>query len=202
MKGCELCRFPARMYCDADGASLCWGCDEKVHSANFLVAKHSRNLVCHVCQSPTPWKASGPKLTPTTTLSVCHTCVHNYYSTTTTTTTQHDNIGGTQQTPPLLNEDDDETSTEYDEEEYEDSEVESDGDDEEELEDQGENQVVPWSSTPLATSSSPSDEEHQLSSCTSFSAAPVCENAHPNCQVSNLSPSEEDKKNKPNDSTR
>ncbi|KAH6786452.1 B-box type zinc finger family protein [Perilla frutescens var. hirtella] len=71
-KGCELCSNPARMFCDSDQASLCWDCDEKVHAANFLVAKHSRTLLCHVCHSPTPWKAAGPKLGPT--VSVCHAC--------------------------------------------------------------------------------------------------------------------------------
>ncbi|KAE9458159.1 hypothetical protein C3L33_09938, partial [Rhododendron williamsianum] len=41
MKWCELCSNPARIYCEADGARLCSNCDDKVHSANFLVAKHS-----------------------------------------------------------------------------------------------------------------------------------------------------------------
>ncbi|KAK6946791.1 B-box-type zinc finger [Dillenia turbinata] len=58
MKGCELCSNPARMYCESDQASLCWSCDEKVHGANFLVAKHMRCLLCHACQCLTPWKAS------------------------------------------------------------------------------------------------------------------------------------------------
>ncbi|KAF2314272.1 hypothetical protein GH714_024819 [Hevea brasiliensis] len=77
MKGCELCGGTARMYCESDQASLCWDCDEKVHCANFLVAKHCRTLLCQVCQSPTPWKASGPKLGPT--VSICESCLslHN-----------------------------------------------------------------------------------------------------------------------------
>ncbi|KAK6134873.1 hypothetical protein DH2020_031357 [Rehmannia glutinosa] len=64
----------ARIYCESDQASLCWDCDAKVHSANFLVARHSRNLLCHVCQSATPWSASGSKLGPT--VSVCRKCVY------------------------------------------------------------------------------------------------------------------------------
>lgn len=60
------------MYCASDRASLCWDCDAAVHSANFLVARHSRNLLCDVCQSPTPWAASGGKLGPT--VSVCEQC--------------------------------------------------------------------------------------------------------------------------------
>ncbi|XWS51988.1 hypothetical protein CRYUN_Cryun11dG0029000 [Craigia yunnanensis] len=55
---CELCGGLARMHCESDQANLCWDCDVKVHGANFLVAKHSRTLLCHVCQNPTPWLAS------------------------------------------------------------------------------------------------------------------------------------------------
>ncbi|KAL6990920.1 hypothetical protein U1Q18_009042 [Sarracenia purpurea var. burkii] len=73
MKTCELCNSVARMYCGSDRAILCWDCDVKVHAANFLVSKHSRTLLCHACQSPTPWTASGPKLDPM--ISVCQTCV-------------------------------------------------------------------------------------------------------------------------------
>ncbi|GFZ05574.1 B-box type zinc finger family protein [Actinidia rufa] len=64
------------MYCESDQASLCWDCDAKVHSANFLVARHSRSLLCHVCQSPTPWSASGAKLGPV--VSACESCVDGY----------------------------------------------------------------------------------------------------------------------------
>ncbi|KAL8107848.1 hypothetical protein AgCh_024306 [Apium graveolens] len=74
MKKCELCNSIARMFCESDQASLCWDCDAKVHSANFLVAKHSRTLLCQSCQALTPWTGSGPKLGPT--LSVCESCVH------------------------------------------------------------------------------------------------------------------------------
>lgn len=74
MKKCELCKSPATIHCDSDRANLCWTCDANVHSANFLVAKHLRNLLCHVCQSPTPWTASGEKLSSST-VSVCRTCV-------------------------------------------------------------------------------------------------------------------------------
>ncbi|KAF2305045.1 hypothetical protein GH714_001314 [Hevea brasiliensis] len=63
------------MYCESDQANLCWDCDAKVHGANFLVAKHSRTLLCHLCQSFTPWTASGPKLSLT--VSVCENCVNN-----------------------------------------------------------------------------------------------------------------------------
>ncbi|GJU63365.1 zinc finger protein CONSTANS-LIKE 1-like protein [Tanacetum coccineum] len=74
MKKCELCKSTATIHCDSDRANLCWTCDANVHSANFLVAKHLRNLLCHVCHSPTPWAASGEKLSSST-VSVCGTCV-------------------------------------------------------------------------------------------------------------------------------
>ncbi|KAG8364632.1 hypothetical protein BUALT_Bualt18G0017600 [Buddleja alternifolia] len=61
------------MHCESDQASLCWDCDAMVHSANFLVARHSRNLLCRVCQSPTPWSAAGAKLGRT--FFVCEQCV-------------------------------------------------------------------------------------------------------------------------------
>ncbi|GAB4831077.1 hypothetical protein Ancab_005087 [Ancistrocladus abbreviatus] len=73
MKKCELCINPAMVHCESDQASLCWECDSKVHSANFLVAKHSRTLLCQVCQSPTPWTGSGPRLSQT--ITVCQSCV-------------------------------------------------------------------------------------------------------------------------------
>lgn len=78
MKKCELCKIQARTYCESDQASLCWDCDAKVHGANFLVARHSRTLLCHTCQSQTPWKASGAKLGHT--FSVCETCVRGNHN--------------------------------------------------------------------------------------------------------------------------
>ncbi|KAK9157035.1 hypothetical protein Scep_003609 [Stephania cephalantha] len=52
---------------ESDQASLCWDRDSKVHCANFLVARHSRSLLCHSCQS------TGVKLWPT--VSVCERCM-------------------------------------------------------------------------------------------------------------------------------
>ncbi|KAL7588995.1 hypothetical protein Lser_V15G40403 [Lactuca serriola] len=74
MKRCVLCKSTAKVYCESDMASLCWSCDAKVHSANFLVARHSRSLLCQLCQSPTIWTASGDKLCPST-ASICAKCV-------------------------------------------------------------------------------------------------------------------------------
>lgn len=136
------------MYCEADHASLCWDCDEKVHGANFLVAKHPRSLLCHVCHSPTPWTGSGPKLTPT--VSVCENCVQS-----------HRKID-------LNQEQESEVENEEQESEDEDDNVDDESEDEDEDEDEDENQVVPWSCCPYSQAQPPpaacsSDSEAEIS---------------------------------------
>lgn len=74
MKNCELCKFPARIYCESDRACICWDCDTKVHGANFLVSRHARNLLCQTCESITPWKATGARLDRT--VSICDLCAN------------------------------------------------------------------------------------------------------------------------------
>ncbi|KAK8706123.1 hypothetical protein V6N13_049700 [Hibiscus sabdariffa] len=144
MRNCELCGGLARTHCESDQANLCWDCDLKVHGANFLVAKHTRTLLCHVCQSPTPWLASGHHLSPA--LSVCDYCVAN-----------KDNACDVTTEPE-----------ESSEAEYHDDEEEEDEDEEEEEEEEdAENQVVPWSgdsssfsmTKPMASSDSLSSTE-------------------------------------------
>ncbi len=171
MKKCELCDSPAKMYCESDQASLCWDCDAQVHSANFLVSKHSRRLLCHVCQSLTPWNGSGPKLLPT--VSVCDSCVNSCNQ----------------------NEDDDdldrEDNTEDDDDDDGDDDDDDDGDGDEDQgdnnideDDDEENQVVPWSSTPPPPVSSSSTSEEGLSdSRKPFSWKSMSENAEFNSQV-------------------
>ncbi|KAL3509568.1 hypothetical protein ACH5RR_028969 [Cinchona calisaya] len=143
---CELCNGLAKLHCESDQASLCWSCDFKVHSANFLVARHSRTLLCRVCQSPTPWTATGTKLCPT--VSACRNCLRNY----------GEKI---------------EIQIESDSEELEEEEDDAvDGDEEEDEEDE-DNQVVPWSPTtppPPASSSSNSNEGYDSSSSSSSSS--------------------------------
>lgn len=139
MKSCELCKSFARIYCVSDQASLCWSCDSKVHSANFLVARHSRSLLCRVCQSPTPWTASGEKLGPST-MSVCEKCVVDG-------TSEEDDDREESQG---RNDDDDEYDGDEDSENEIDLEDEEDGDD---------NQVVPLCCTPPPAASSSSSEE-------------------------------------------
>ncbi|CAN1319168.1 B-box domain protein 31 [Linum perenne] len=124
---CELCDSAAKIYCESDQASLCWDCDAKVHSANFLVEKHPRTLLCRLCQSPTPWTGSGSRLAPT--LSVCETCVGN------------DAAGG-----------EGDRDVDSDEEEDDGSDDDDDGSGGEDDED---NQVVPWSSSTAAVNVGP-----------------------------------------------
>ncbi|CAL1406808.1 unnamed protein product [Linum trigynum] len=133
MKMCELCKSIAKTFCESDQASLCWSCDAKVHGANFLVARHSRTLLCHFCQSLTPWQAAGAKLGHT--VSFCLRCANG---------DTHEARRGEE-----VEEESGSEESELDEEE-EDEEDEEDGD----------NQVVPWSASattpPPATSSSSS----------------------------------------------
>lgn len=153
-KNCELCKLPARTFCESDQASLCWDCDSKVHAANFLVERHMRTLLCHACQSPTPWKASGARLGNA--LSLCDRCaggrkLHAHANA---------NAGASaEQQEESEGDNDNEEDTDYDS----DSDEDVDGDED------GDNQVVPWSSTaaqpPPASSSSGSDESVTVSKC-------------------------------------
>ncbi|XP_045814400.1 B-box domain protein 30-like [Trifolium pratense] len=125
-KKCELCKKPAKLFCESDQASLCWECDAKVHTANFIVTKHHRFLLCHICQSLTPWHGTGPKFVPT--ISLCNHCV---------------SVSNNNNDHHHHHDDDDDQD--------EDIEDEDDADDEDE-----ENQVVPWKSTPPPSVSSSS----------------------------------------------
>ncbi|MCL7034800.1 hypothetical protein MKW94_021829 [Papaver nudicaule] len=164
MKECELCEAPARMFCESDQASLCWDCDEKVHCANFLVARHTRSLLCHSCQSPTPWKASGSKLGPT--ISICERCVKRCNG-----NDQREEDNDDEESHKDGDDDDDDDEDQFhDADENDDNgddvddEVDETDDDEDE---DADNQVVPWSSTPPPPpipSCSSSSEESSSSS--------------------------------------
>ncbi|CAN8230308.1 unnamed protein product [Cochlearia groenlandica] len=122
-KNCDLCGGAARMYCESDQASLCFNCDGKVHGANFLVAKHTRCLLCATCHSLTPWKANGPRVGPT--FSVCDSCF--------VTKNSAKVCSGSNRVSTEINIGLDDGAESYDEEEEEEEEVE-----------EAENQVVPW----------------------------------------------------------
>ncbi|KAK7302673.1 hypothetical protein RJT34_13566 [Clitoria ternatea] len=127
-KKCELCNSPAKLFCESDEASLCWECDARVHSANFLVTKHPRILLCHVCQSLTAWHGTGPRFVPT--ISVCNTCV--------------------------VTNDGDHHDHDHDHEDHDDYDDDIESEDHGADEDDEENQVVPWTSTPPPPPSSSS----------------------------------------------
>ncbi|XVF19006.1 hypothetical protein REPUB_Repub11eG0073700 [Reevesia pubescens] len=133
MKECELCGGIARMHCESDQANLCWECDVKVHGANFLVAKHSRTLLCHVCQNPTPWLASGYNLSPA--VSVCDSCVAN----------NHINDTNNNCEEVITQQEEYEEEEDYEDDDDDDEVEEEEEEEEEEEVEDGENQVVPLS---------------------------------------------------------
>ncbi|KAJ8479889.1 hypothetical protein OPV22_023616 [Ensete ventricosum] len=50
-KPCDSCRASsALLYCRADAAYLCRGCDARVHGANGLASRHERSWLCEVCE--------------------------------------------------------------------------------------------------------------------------------------------------------
>lgn len=149
MKNCELCQLPARTYCESDQAILCWDCDFKVHGANFLVARHSRTLLCRACHAPTPWKASGEKLGHT--FSVCQRCV-----------ARNETRGDDEESQGGNDDDIDTDNDDLDEDHVSDDDDDHDGDID--FDEDGDNQVVPWAATPPppAASSSCSEEEASL----------------------------------------
>ncbi|PUZ50369.1 hypothetical protein GQ55_6G053500 [Panicum hallii var. hallii] len=146
---CELCGAAARVYCGADEATLCWGCDAQVHGANFLVARHARALLCRGCARPTPWRAAGPRLGPTA--SLCDRCVRRGPGAAGAGGAGADEeMGGGRGGR---------------DEEDDDGEGEDEEEDGEEEEGEGENQVVPWTEEaaatppPVASSTSSSSRE-------------------------------------------
>ncbi|KAI4322594.1 hypothetical protein L6164_022271 [Bauhinia variegata] len=152
MKNCELCKVPARTFCESDEASLCWDCDAKVHGANFLVARHSRTLLCHACQSPTPWKASGAKLGNA--VSVCESCAGGMKV----------NNEGTEESEGN-NDNEIDTEDDLDDDDYDDDSMAGEDDDAVGGDEDGDNQVVPWSSTPPPPSASYSSSEESANRC-------------------------------------
>uniref|UniRef100_A0A7N0RIL3 B box-type domain-containing protein n=1 Tax=Kalanchoe fedtschenkoi TaxID=63787 RepID=A0A7N0RIL3_KALFE len=134
MKKCELCKLPASLYCESDQASLCTACDLKVHEANFLVARHSRTLLCKTCQARTPWEACGVRLGKTVT--ECDKCAEGE---------RPASEGGTDDEGFTAGEILSDGELDGSVEECDDDEM-TESDDEEEGE--CENQVVPWPSTP------------------------------------------------------
>ncbi|TVU43054.1 hypothetical protein EJB05_09490, partial [Eragrostis curvula] len=150
---CELCGAAARVYCGADEATLCWGCDAQVHGANFLVARHARTLLCRGCARPTPWRAAGARLGPTA--SLCDRCVHRGGGGPGGVVGGAGAVGG-----------DVDMAGDGGEEGDDDEEVVVEEEDDEDEEGEGENQVVPWAeeaeATPPPISSSTSSSSREV----------------------------------------
>lgn len=67
---CDTCRSAAcTVYCRADSAYLCAGCDAQVHAANQVASRHERVRVCEACES-----APAALLCKADTASLCTTC--------------------------------------------------------------------------------------------------------------------------------
>ncbi|XP_010548562.1 PREDICTED: zinc finger protein CONSTANS-LIKE 3 [Tarenaya hassleriana] len=50
-KLCDSCKSAtATLFCRADTAFLCGGCDARIHSANKLASRHARVWICEVCE--------------------------------------------------------------------------------------------------------------------------------------------------------
>ncbi|KAL4383978.1 hypothetical protein GQ457_15G015240 [Hibiscus cannabinus] len=67
---CDTCRSAAcTVYCRADSAYLCAGCDAQVHDANRVASRHERVWVCEACE-----RAPAAFLCKADAASLCTTC--------------------------------------------------------------------------------------------------------------------------------
>lgn len=67
---CDACRSAACIvYCHADSAYLCSGCDARVHGANRVASRHERVLVCEACG-----RAPAAFLCKADAASLCSSC--------------------------------------------------------------------------------------------------------------------------------
>ncbi|CAI5464294.1 unnamed protein product [Closterium sp. Yama58-4] len=73
---CALCPAPATVHCPADSANLCASCDLAVHSANTIVHRHVRTVLCRCCAAPTTMQICGlPASTAATPPCICASCM-------------------------------------------------------------------------------------------------------------------------------
>lgn len=75
-KLCDSCKAtPATVFCRADSAFLCLGCDCKIHEANKLASRHARVWVCEVCeQAPASFTCKADAA------ALCVTCDRDIHS--------------------------------------------------------------------------------------------------------------------------
>lgn len=75
-KLCDSCKSAtATLFCRADSAFLCGGCDCKVHAANKLASRHARVWVCEVCE-----QAPAHVTCKADAAALCVTCDHDIHS--------------------------------------------------------------------------------------------------------------------------
>uniref|UniRef100_A0A7C9E357 Uncharacterized protein n=1 Tax=Opuntia streptacantha TaxID=393608 RepID=A0A7C9E357_OPUST len=73
---CDTCRSaPCTVYCRADAAYLCTGCDSRIHAANQLASRHERVYVCEACE-----RAPAAFLCKADAASLCASCDADIHS--------------------------------------------------------------------------------------------------------------------------
>ncbi|KAA8525673.1 hypothetical protein F0562_007528 [Nyssa sinensis] len=75
-KLCDSCKSAtATLFCRADSAFLCVGCDSEVHEANKLASRHARVWMCDVCeQAPASFTCKADAA------ALCVTCDRDIHS--------------------------------------------------------------------------------------------------------------------------
>nr|WBW02120.1 constans [Fragaria x ananassa subsp. ananassa] len=73
---CDTCRSaPCTVYCRADSAYLCSGCDATIHAANRVASRHERVSVCEACE-----RAPAAFLCKADAASLCTACDADIHS--------------------------------------------------------------------------------------------------------------------------
>ncbi|KAK9272222.1 hypothetical protein L1049_002837 [Liquidambar formosana] len=73
---CDTCRSAAcTVYCRADSAYLCTGCDARIHAANRVASRHERVWVCEACE-----RAPAAFICKADAASLCTTCDADIHS--------------------------------------------------------------------------------------------------------------------------
>ncbi|KAL5095705.1 hypothetical protein RYX36_000032 [Vicia faba] len=73
---CDTCRLaPCAVFCRADSAYLCAGCDSRIHAANRVASRHERVWVCEACE-----RAPAAFLCKADAASLCSSCDSDIHS--------------------------------------------------------------------------------------------------------------------------
>ncbi|KAG9142800.1 hypothetical protein Leryth_005549 [Lithospermum erythrorhizon] len=75
-KLCDSCKTTSSsVFCRADSAFLCLGCDSKIHAANKLASRHARVWMCEVCE-----QAAATVTCKADAAALCRTCDRDIHS--------------------------------------------------------------------------------------------------------------------------